>query len=94
MAGELELRHAVALGVLQGPAELLPISSSGHIALVPKLLGWPYADLDPDWVETVFEQVVRLVAEGDEAYLVQRIAEVARESVGEPVETSRDRSHV
>jgi FlaA1/EpsC-like NDP-sugar epimerase len=50
--------------------------------------------LDPDWVETVFEQVERLVAEGDEAYLVQRIAEVARESVGEPVETSRDRSHV
>jgi FlaA1/EpsC-like NDP-sugar epimerase len=50
--------------------------------------------LDPDWVETVFEQVERLVAEGDEAYLVQRIAEVARESVGVPVETSRDRSHV
>jgi undecaprenyl-diphosphatase len=48
MSGELELRHAVALGVLQGPAELLPISSSGHIALAPKLLGWPYADLDPE----------------------------------------------
>jgi hypothetical protein len=45
-------------------------------------------------VETVFEQVERLVAEGDEAYLVQRIAEVARESVGVPVETSIDRSHV
>ena len=44
----LELRHAVALGVLQGPAELLPISSSGHIVLVPALLGWPYTDLDPE----------------------------------------------
>ena len=36
------------LGALQGPAELLPISSSGHIALVPELLGWPYGRLDAD----------------------------------------------
>jgi undecaprenyl-diphosphatase len=43
---ELQLRHAVALGVLHGPAELLPISSSGHTELVPWLLGWSYADLD------------------------------------------------
>src|SRR5438045_7490301 len=43
---ELELRHALALGVLHGPAELLPISSSGHTELVPWLLGWPYAELD------------------------------------------------
>ena len=45
---ELELRHALALGVLQGPAELLPVSSSGHITLVPWLLRWPYPDLDPE----------------------------------------------
>lgn len=44
----LPLRHALALGALQGPAELMPVSSSGHIALVPDLLGWPYADLDPE----------------------------------------------
>ena len=42
----LELRHALALGVLHGPAELLPVSSSGHTELVPWLLGWSYADLD------------------------------------------------
>ena len=29
--------------LLHGPAELLPISSSGHVALVPWLLGWRYA---------------------------------------------------
>ncbi len=39
----LQLRHAVALGLLHGPTELLPISSSGHTAL----LGW-VADLDYD----------------------------------------------
>jgi undecaprenyl-diphosphatase len=43
---ELKLRHALALGVLHGPAELLPISSSGHTELVPWLLGWSYAELD------------------------------------------------
>jgi undecaprenyl-diphosphatase len=40
------LRHAVALGLLHGPAELLPISSSAHTTLLPWLLDWPYARLD------------------------------------------------
>jgi undecaprenyl-diphosphatase len=44
----LPLRHAVALGLLQGPTELLPISSSGHTTLVPWLAGWPYAELEPE----------------------------------------------
>ena len=42
----LPLREALALGVLHGPAELLPISSSGHVALVPWLGGWRYRELD------------------------------------------------
>jgi undecaprenyl-diphosphatase len=45
---DLPVTHAVALGVLQGPTELLPVSSSGHLVLVPKLLAWPYAELDPE----------------------------------------------
>jgi undecaprenyl-diphosphatase len=40
--------HAAVLGLLHGPAELLPISSSGHVTLVPWLLGWPYAQLDAE----------------------------------------------
>jgi undecaprenyl-diphosphatase len=40
--------QAVALGALQGPAELLPVSSSGHLVLVPELLGWSYRELDPE----------------------------------------------
>jgi undecaprenyl-diphosphatase len=43
---ELTLGQALALGALHGPAELLPISSSGHIALIPWLLGWEYDRLD------------------------------------------------
>ena len=42
------LGQALALGALHGPAELLPISSSGHVALVPWLLGWRYQELDDE----------------------------------------------
>jgi undecaprenyl-diphosphatase len=42
------LNEALALGALHGPAELLPISSSGHITLVPWLLGWHYGELAPE----------------------------------------------
>lgn len=40
--------QAAALGALHGPAELLPISSSGHVALIPWLLGWDYDRLDSE----------------------------------------------
>jgi len=36
----------VLLGALHGPAELVPVSSSAHVALVPWLLRWD-RDLDP-----------------------------------------------
>jgi undecaprenyl-diphosphatase len=45
---ELPLTHALVLGALHGPAELLPISSSGHTELIPWLLRWPYASIDGD----------------------------------------------
>jgi len=48
-AEALSYADALGLGVLHGPAELLPISSSGHVTLVPWLLRRPYAtDLDPE----------------------------------------------
>ena len=43
----LPLGHALALGLLQGPTELLPVSSSAHMSLFPLIAGWPYAELDP-----------------------------------------------
>ncbi|HEY1590345.1 MAG TPA: undecaprenyl-diphosphate phosphatase [Solirubrobacteraceae bacterium] len=50
----LALRRAVALGALHGPAELLPISSSGHVAVFPWLLGWEDDGLD-DELRKAFE---------------------------------------
>jgi undecaprenyl-diphosphatase len=47
-APALAVRHAVALGLLHGPTELLPISSSGHTTLVPWLAGWRYTELEPE----------------------------------------------
>jgi undecaprenyl-diphosphatase len=41
-------RRALALGVVQGPAELLPVSSSAHIVLIPWLAGWDWDAVDPE----------------------------------------------
>ncbi len=49
MSGDrLPASHALALGAVQGPTELLPVSSSGHLVVIPWLLGWPYSQLDPE----------------------------------------------
>ncbi|HET6997732.1 MAG TPA: undecaprenyl-diphosphate phosphatase [Solirubrobacterales bacterium] len=44
----LPARRAIALGIVQGPAELLPVSSSAHIVLVPWLAGWDWEAIDPE----------------------------------------------
>jgi len=44
----LPTRRAIALGIVQGPAELLPVSSSAHIVLIPWLAGWDWDGIDPE----------------------------------------------
>jgi len=42
--------RALLLGALQGATEFLPVSSSGHLVLVPWILGWPASSLAFDAV--------------------------------------------
>ncbi|HEY7952461.1 MAG TPA: undecaprenyl-diphosphate phosphatase [Solirubrobacteraceae bacterium] len=47
----MPLHHAALLGLIQGPTELLPVSSSAHTVLVPQLLGWR-SELSPEEAKT------------------------------------------
>lgn len=68
--------RAVALGAVQGPAELLPVSSSAHLSLLPWLAGWQWDELDPE-ARKSFEVVLHAGAAG--ALLVGQRRVIAEE---------------
>ncbi len=68
--------HAIVLALVQGLSEFLPVSSSGHLVLVPHLLGWPDQGLAFDvavHVGTLFAVV---------AYFRRELAAMARAWLG------------
>ena len=48
--------QAVILGIIQGITEFLPISSSGHLVIIPYLLGWKL----PDNQVFIFDVLIQL----------------------------------
>ena len=54
----MPILHAIILGIVQGLTEFLPISSSGHLELVPWLFGWN--DFADESVAMAFDTALHL----------------------------------
>src|SRR5262245_45812584 len=72
----MDSSRAIVLGAVQGPTELLPVSSSAHLTLLPWLAGWDDPERDPE-LKKSFEVALHVGAAG--ALLVGQRRVIAEE---------------
>ncbi|HZA86892.1 MAG TPA: undecaprenyl-diphosphate phosphatase [Acidimicrobiales bacterium] len=85
----MSIFHAIVLGIVQGLAEYHPISSSGHLILVPWLLGWDDFAGDES-LKKAFDVALHLgTLVGAVAYFRSDISRLARAAIVGP--RGRDR---
>lgn len=82
----MNLFHAALLGLIQGTTEVLPISSSAHLILVPRFLGWPESGLTFD-VALHFGTFVALFA-----YFWRDLAKLLRDGLTGFMQDDRQRT--
>ena len=80
----MSILHAIILGITQGLAEYLPISSSGHLVLVPWLFGWDDFAGNPS-LEKTFDVALHLgTLVGAIAYFRKDIVRLTRAAFTAP----------
>ena len=81
-----ELIQAIVLGAVQGLTEFIPVSSSGHLVIVPWLLGWNHQSLLFDTVLHWGTLISILAALGRDlwAIFVATLQSLVRRSLADP----------
>ena len=80
----MSILHAIILGITQGLSEYLPISSSGHLILVPWLFGWDDFAGNPS-LEKTFDVALHLgTLVGAIAYFRHDIVRLTRAAFTRP----------